>query len=328
MKIFIGGSRGIKTIDEKVEEYLQSIYKNGHFVIIGDACGADYLVQEYFHNRAYENVTVFACEGKARNNAGAWQVENVAVKSEEKDFLYYSQKDAAMAKAADCGFMIWNGKSKGTLNNIINLMLLNKNVSVYLTCEKELFEITDKEAMEKLISFCDDNTKEMYIKLKGACMRSLYIRAIEKYIESEQMKNYLIENVDKLEKWQITDLICGARADLTEKYETLKEIAVLEGDKEAEDLSSASTAAKKAKAALKELELKEGEVFIKSLYNYDRELKAQVMLDASPHFSLQPVIDFFNKEYSTSDDKRREEVYWYELNKFVPGVVDDMGKVW
>lgn len=33
-----------------------------------------------------------------------------------------------MAKAADYGFMIWNGKSKGTLNNIINLVQYNKNV--------------------------------------------------------------------------------------------------------------------------------------------------------------------------------------------------------
>jgi len=56
-------------------------------------------------------------------------------------------------------------------------------------------------------------------------MRDLYIDSINKFIESVQMKKYLVENVDILQKWQIIDLICGARASLTDKYEMLKKLS-------------------------------------------------------------------------------------------------------
>ncbi len=36
-----------------------------------------------------------------------------------------------MAKESDYGFMIWNGKSKGTLNNTINLLRVNQKVLLY-----------------------------------------------------------------------------------------------------------------------------------------------------------------------------------------------------
>ena len=39
---------------------------------------------------------------------------------------YYRAKDLAMVEDADCGFMIWNGESKGTLNNILNLLYMDK----------------------------------------------------------------------------------------------------------------------------------------------------------------------------------------------------------
>ena len=56
-------------------------------------------------------------------------------------------------------------------------------------------------------------------------MKELYIEAIQKYIESKQMREYLINNADILQKWKIIDLICGARADLKEKYKSLKKLS-------------------------------------------------------------------------------------------------------
>jgi hypothetical protein len=41
-----------------------------------------------------------------------------------KDFAYYAAKDLAMAQDAKCGVMLWDGRSKGTLNNIQNLLRL------------------------------------------------------------------------------------------------------------------------------------------------------------------------------------------------------------
>ena len=45
---------------------------------------------------------------------------------------YFTEKDKKMAELADKGFMIWNKKSKGTLNNIINLLVMNKKVQLYI----------------------------------------------------------------------------------------------------------------------------------------------------------------------------------------------------
>lgn len=177
MKIFIGGSRGIKTLDRTVYCSLENMYKSsiyklgenkeGDEVLIGDADGVDLLVQEFYHKLKRKSVTVFACEGKARHNVGAWNVENVASLSTVKDFFYYSQKDIAMAKKADCGFMIWNGKSKGTLNNIINLARLNKRVTVYFTPTKEFVSIKNINELKALIERCCENTQSMYENMQS-----------------------------------------------------------------------------------------------------------------------------------------------------------------
>jgi hypothetical protein len=36
-----------------------------------------------------------------------------------------------MAREAKCGLMLWDGKSKGTLNNILNLTAAEKRTAVY-----------------------------------------------------------------------------------------------------------------------------------------------------------------------------------------------------
>ena len=85
-------------------------------------------------------------------------------------------------------------------------------------------------------------------------MRDFYIEVIKKYVESKQMKDYLISVVDELCKWQIIDLICGARANLKDKYETLNLIAEYENDEERKDeYQSATLAASSAKAALDQI---------------------------------------------------------------------------
>ena len=71
-------------------------------------------------------------------------------------------------------------------------------------------------------------------------MRDLYIEAINKFMESTQMKNYLVKNIDILQKWQIIDLICGARASLTDKYEMLKKLSEKETDEDKEERNSAT----------------------------------------------------------------------------------------
>jgi phenylacetate-coenzyme A ligase PaaK-like adenylate-forming protein len=55
-----------------------------------------------------------------------------------------------MAKSADYGFMIWNGKSRGTLYNMVNLVKFNKKVLVYLIPEKHFYTIRTLDDIGKL----------------------------------------------------------------------------------------------------------------------------------------------------------------------------------
>jgi len=154
MKVFVAGPRAVSAFNKSVTDVLSRIVEKKLTVLIGDASGVDCLAQDYFANAKYPNVCVYACNGNARNNIGNWNVRNVEVPSGIKGFDFYSKKDVQMAQDADSGFMIWNGKSKGTFNNIINLTSQNKKTMIYFTPTKEIFcidNLSDVENMAKTI---------------------------------------------------------------------------------------------------------------------------------------------------------------------------------
>ena len=130
MKIFIGGSKTIYEIDDVIKEKLQEIIKNQYDVLIGDCFGIDKTVQEFFYENGYRNVTVYVSGENVRNNVGDFKVCNIP--SDKTGFDFYRQKDIAMANDADCGFMIWDGKSKGTYLNILDLKHQGKPCETYI----------------------------------------------------------------------------------------------------------------------------------------------------------------------------------------------------
>lgn len=138
MRVFIAGARAIKTLDTPAKMKLEDIFSKHYDILIGDCYGIDSEVQKYCVSKHYNNVTVFASNGKARNNFGGWRIENVSVDSSIKGFEFYRKKDIAMAQAATCGFMIWDEKSKGTYQNIITMLEMNKRVLVYFAPEKTM----------------------------------------------------------------------------------------------------------------------------------------------------------------------------------------------
>lgn len=150
MKVFIAGPRAVKSLNKKATERLDNIMTNDFTILVGDATGIDKQIQTYYHSLSYSNVKVFASNGKARNNIGQWKVEKVVVEPGVTGFDFYATKDLAMAKEADYGFMIWNGKSKGTFNNIVNLIDLRKTVLVYMTSSKQFHTINSMEDIDEL----------------------------------------------------------------------------------------------------------------------------------------------------------------------------------
>lgn len=150
MKVFIAGPRAVKALNKNVKDALSRMIEKQRTILLGDAAGVDRLVQEYFAEAKYPNVHVYASDGKARNNVGSWPVHKVEVPAKAKGFNFYVQKDILMAQDADNGFMVWNGKSKGTLNNIINLAAQNKKAIVYLTPAKKMFCIDNLDSIREM----------------------------------------------------------------------------------------------------------------------------------------------------------------------------------
>jgi hypothetical protein len=128
----------VSRLDDQVRGRLDEIIRKQLPVIIGDANGIDKAVQDYFRQRAYEQVEVFCTEGRCRNNMGNWKVRPVpAPAGRRHDFEYYAAKDRLMADEGSIGFMLWDGKSRGTLANVLRLIEQGKKVVVYLAAVKQ-----------------------------------------------------------------------------------------------------------------------------------------------------------------------------------------------
>jgi len=156
MKIFIAGPRAITRLHSAVIAKLEKIINSNFVILVGDANGVDKAIQKYCSQRKYNNVIVYTSGERIRNNIGNWQTKQVTVDKNLKGFDFYTVKDEQMAKDADYGLMIWNGKSKGTFNNIINLIKYNKIVLLYLTVNKSFYKLKNINDVDKLVKLVDN----------------------------------------------------------------------------------------------------------------------------------------------------------------------------
>lgn len=114
MKVFVSGSRSVKKLPIKCLKSLDRIIELGFEILVGDCYGVDSLVQDYLWEKEYQKVKVFHI-GRCRNNKG---FASVKIEGDR-----YIDKDKAMQKQADYGLAIWDGKSRGTKNNIDTVKL-------------------------------------------------------------------------------------------------------------------------------------------------------------------------------------------------------------
>ncbi len=119
--VFVAGSRQISPLASKVRARLDAMIEKGSQILVGDANGADKAIQRYLADRSYPNVLVHCMKDHCRNNVGNWPTREIDAPRGARGFDYYSLKDRAMAEAAEYGLMLWDGKSKGTVNNVVNL---------------------------------------------------------------------------------------------------------------------------------------------------------------------------------------------------------------
>ncbi len=159
-KVFIGGSRRISRLDAEVTRRIDQMIERGLDILIGDANGADKAVQTYLSEQQYQNVVVFCTGDHCRNNVGDWPVTSAPASHQNKDFRFFTAKDAAMASEADVGLMLWDGQSAGTIMNVARMVAANKPVVVYVSSKKNFSAVRSHSDLEALLSLCSPNVRQ------------------------------------------------------------------------------------------------------------------------------------------------------------------------
>ncbi len=150
--VFIGGSRQVSRLPAQVKERLENVINSGFRIVVGDANGADKAVQKYLLDASYENVTIFCSGEKFRNNLGRWETHCVDVPKNVKGFEFYAIKDREMAREADFGMMIWDGKSAGTVLNVLRLIRADKKVVLLNVADEETLTFKTADDWERFSS--------------------------------------------------------------------------------------------------------------------------------------------------------------------------------
>lgn len=154
MNVFIGGSRAISKLNPAIRARLDDLIHRGCTILIGDANGADKAVQQYLAESRYANVMVF-CMEKCRNNVGRWPTRHIEPPGARKDFSYYAAKDVAMSHEAQCGVMLWDAKSKGTLQNMLRLIEAGKRTLVYFAPTRDFHVLANEQDLQTLLARCE-----------------------------------------------------------------------------------------------------------------------------------------------------------------------------
>jgi hypothetical protein len=159
-KVFVGGSRKISRLNEQLRKRLDQIIGKRLQILVGDANGADKAVQAYLVERGYPDVQIFCSAGDCRNNLGSWEIKSVKPPHSRRDFEFFTAKDAAMAREADVGLMLWDGHSTGTVVNAARLIAAGKPVVIYVAPEKNFRTLKSRFDFEALLSPCSADIRK------------------------------------------------------------------------------------------------------------------------------------------------------------------------
>lgn len=164
IKVFICGSISIKEIPPEAEKIIDKIIAQRYEILVGDANGIDYKIQEYCRDKKYFKLTIYIVGDKPRkiatNEFTAKQIkkdsneieyvpieeENSNKKPSERDKQWI--KDKAMIDDCDYGLIIWNGESKGSYKNLLYMIDSKKEFHLYIDGKK--IQNKTKENIEKI----------------------------------------------------------------------------------------------------------------------------------------------------------------------------------
>lgn len=128
MKYFVSGSKSISKLPEEAKSLLDEHIALGTEFLVGDCYGVDAAVQMYLDSKRYSNVIVYCSGETPRNNfvTGAKVCSCAEAAKGLTGSAFQYVKDIQMAQDCDTALMIWDGKSKGTGENIRRIKEMGK----------------------------------------------------------------------------------------------------------------------------------------------------------------------------------------------------------
>lgn len=128
MKIFISGSKSISKLPELAKIFIDQFIENNDEILVGDCYGVDAAVQKYLESKGYRNVTIYCSGETPRNNFVTEAKVHSCVEAAKglTGSAFHYVKDIQMAQDCDQALIIWNGKSKGTGENIRRIKEMGK----------------------------------------------------------------------------------------------------------------------------------------------------------------------------------------------------------
>lgn len=166
-KVFLSGSRHVSRLNKDVRQRMDNMIENGLSIVIGDANGADRAMQAHLAERQYRNVIVYFVGEAPRNNVGGWSERRVEGDPNLSGRDHYAQKDKHMSRLCDFGFVLWDGKSPGSVQNMFWLAAEGKKAVVYLVPEHHFHCLkTPDDVVDLLLKRDDDVLDELDKKIE------------------------------------------------------------------------------------------------------------------------------------------------------------------
>lgn len=194
-KVFISGSISIKDIPKNILLTLDKIIEKNLEVLIGDASGIDYEIKRYFKKKEYYNVTIYTIEDNKPRFPVSSQFKIKKVEVDEKDKkqkerIRQQYKDIQMTKDSDYSFVIWDGKSKGSYNNIIRSLEQKQPIKIYLY-DKNNFLSKEEISL--------NNIKVIYSENNGYSATEVIEYILDKnqqkiFKKAQELTEYLLKN--------------------------------------------------------------------------------------------------------------------------------------
>ena len=134
MKYFVSGSKSISTLPESIIEVIDLFISLEAEFLVGDCYGVDAAIQKYLESKGYSNVTIY-CSGESPRNSFVTGAKVHSCAEAAKGLTgraFHYVKDIQMATDCDFALVIWDGKSKGSENNIKRILNLDKKHNFFI----------------------------------------------------------------------------------------------------------------------------------------------------------------------------------------------------